>query len=185
MCTYSTSHLHRTLQLERIFWLFSNDDCELIGHLFSQLESSGAVNIPEDLLQRVCVNINFLKIPRRGQESSKVVSSFGCDDAAVKATMQRCWKENKYLLCPHTAVGVACYYQKLTKTTPPMVPGNPSVVLATASPAKFPEAVQVAGLVPEVNTTVEKWLEMPPRRDDGSLTRLGGNLTTEGGRYHQ
>ncbi|XP_071827200.1 threonine synthase-like 2 isoform X3 [Apostichopus japonicus] len=85
--------------LERIFWLFSNDDCELIGHLFSQLESSGAVNIPEDLLQR----------------SSKVVSSFGCDDAAVKATMQRCWKENKYLLCPHTAVGVACYYQKLTK----------------------------------------------------------------------
>lgn len=68
MQLFNFSFTQNPYNLERIFWLFSNDDCELIGHLFSQLESSGAVNIPEDLLQRVCVNINFLKIPRRGQE---------------------------------------------------------------------------------------------------------------------
>lgn len=38
-----------------------------------------------------------------------------------------------------------------------------SVILATASPAKFPEAVSTAGLTPEDNPIVEKWLKLPSK----------------------
>ncbi|KAJ8026081.1 Threonine synthase-like 2 [Holothuria leucospilota] len=133
--------------LERILSLFSNNDCNLIRELFTKQETEGAVRIPDDLLQKV----------------HSTLTSHGCTDDAVKTTMQRCWKENGYLLCPHTAVGVACYYHKLAQRAGENSQIKHSVVLATASPAKFPEAVSTAGLTPEDNPIVEKWLQLPSK----------------------
>jgi threonine synthase len=50
------------------------------------------------------------------------------------------WRECEYLLDPHSAIGVKA---ALDSGVPP---GIPVITLATAHPAKFPEAVRSAGL---------------------------------------
>ena len=53
-------------------------------------------------------------------------------------TIQRFWAEDSYLLCPHSSVGAAAPLQLgLEKSK--------TVVLATAHPAKFPDAVSKVG----------------------------------------
>ena len=32
-------------------------------------------------------------------------------DEEIKGTIKRCWDDNQYTICPHTAVGVAYYYR--------------------------------------------------------------------------
>jgi threonine synthase len=66
------------------------------------------------------------------------------DDAETLEVMGRVWREKKYLLDPHSAVGfgVAEDYRKAH-------PGEAVVTLATAHPAKFPDAVkQATGVSP-------------------------------------
>jgi threonine synthase len=58
---------------------------------------------------------------------------------AVAGEMRRSWSEAGYLLDPHTAVGVASARPELGRT-----PATPMVVLGTAHPAKFPDAVEAA-----------------------------------------
>lgn len=60
------------------------------------------------------------------------------DEAGTMATIKAVWQESGYLLDPHTAVGVAAARAVETDPTVPMV------VLATAHPAKFPDAVERA-----------------------------------------
>lgn len=60
------------------------------------------------------------------------------DEDATLATVKAVWEESGYLLDPHTAVGVASARSIATDPTIPMV------VLATAHPAKFPDAVEKA-----------------------------------------
>jgi threonine synthase len=55
----------------------------------------------------------------------------------VLDTIRRYWKERRYLLDPHTAVGVAVA-ERLRD------PAEPLVCLATAHPAKFPDAIREA-----------------------------------------
>ena len=59
------------------------------------------------------------------------------DTANTLATIQRYWKEHRYLLDPHTAVGVAVGERHLTAEVP-------MICLATAHPAKFPQAIRDA-----------------------------------------
>jgi threonine synthase len=54
------------------------------------------------------------------------------------------WRDCEYLLDPHSAIGVKA---ALDSDVPPAVP---VVSLATAHPAKFPEAIKSAGLDHEV-----------------------------------
>ncbi|WP_431861177.1 threonine synthase [Azospirillum sp.] len=61
------------------------------------------------------------------------------DEAATMATITDTWKRHGgYTVDPHTAVGVASAAAVET------APGRPVVVLATAHPAKFPDAVEKA-----------------------------------------
>jgi len=57
----------------------------------------------------------------------------------VKATMKAYHSTHNYLLCPHTACGVCAVEQLQDKVSPSAA--HQVVVLGTASPAKFPEAV--------------------------------------------
>ncbi|XP_059506334.1 threonine synthase-like 2 isoform X2 [Stegostoma tigrinum] len=77
---------------------------------------------------------------------AQTFASCTVNDDSVIATMLRCWKENEYLLCPHSAVAVAYHYQELGLDTRSI----PRCCLATAAAAKFPEAVLKAGLTPEI-----------------------------------
>lgn len=59
------------------------------------------------------------------------------DTASTLAIIRRYWKEHRYLLDPHTAVGVHVGEQHRA--------GNvPMICLATAHPAKFPQAIRDA-----------------------------------------
>jgi threonine synthase len=70
------------------------------------------------------------------------------DDETTLRTIATTYKESGVLVDPHTAVGLAAA-QSLPHE-------GPSIVLATASPAKFPEAVQRAT---EINPILPKHLE--------------------------
>ncbi|MBM6453090.1 threonine synthase, partial [Lacticaseibacillus paracasei] len=61
-------------------------------------------------------------------------------DAQIAASIAAVWKQNDYLLDPHTAVGyhVMQQYRETTGDS------TPNVLLATASPYKFPRAVSQA-----------------------------------------
>jgi threonine synthase len=69
-------------------------------------------------------------------------------EAETAATMARVWKETGELIDPHTAVGL--HVAQLAKVKAPMV------TLATAHPAKFPDAVKAAtGQTPRLPQRLE------------------------------
>ncbi len=66
-------------------------------------------------------------------------SGAAVDEAATADEIGRTWREAGYLLDPHTAVGVRAARGALQRD-----PATPMVVLGTAHPAKFPDAVERA-----------------------------------------
>ncbi len=109
--------------LERLLSLLSGD-AELVSGLMTRLRDEGFYQVPGALLE-------------------KIQASFfaGCsDDRRGLEVIGRVWREQGYLLDPHTAAGWACAedYREKTGDTAPMV------VLSTASPYKFPAAVLTA-----------------------------------------
>lgn len=46
---------------------------------------------------------------------SEVVTSVSVSDEAITQAMGRCWDENQYLLCPHSAVAVSYHYQQMNR----------------------------------------------------------------------
>jgi threonine synthase len=70
-------------------------------------------------------------------------ASGSADEAATAATIARTLMGSRLLVDPHTAVGIAVAQKHLG--------GTPMVTLATAHPAKFPDAVEAAcGIRPEL-----------------------------------
>jgi threonine synthase len=70
-------------------------------------------------------------------------TSFSVDDAMTCATIAGVYEESEYLLDPHSAIGVRAARECRDD------PGVPMVTLATAHPAKFPEAIARAGVARE------------------------------------
>ncbi len=69
----------------------------------------------------------------------QLFTSYRLDDESMMAVIHDMWQKNGYLLDPHTAIGVAAARHTRRRQDIPMV------CLATAHPAKFPEAVRKAG----------------------------------------
>jgi len=72
-------------------------------------------------------------------QARELFSSYRLDDEETLAVIREVFETNEYLIDPHTAIGV----QAARKTR--RSPAVPMVCLATAHPAKFPEAVKQAG----------------------------------------
>jgi threonine synthase len=84
------------------------------------------------------------------------------DEEETAATIRTLLKETGYCIDPHTAVGVAVA-EKETRD-----PAVPMVVLSTAHPAKFPDAVEAAcGQRPALPDWLADLAERPER-----VTRL-------------
>ena len=80
------------------------------------------------------------------------------DEAATLDEIHRTWKETKYLLDPHTAVGVSAA-RRVERD-----PAVPMVTLATAHPAKFPDAIRKAiGAPPPSPPIVTRQADLPER----------------------
>ena len=73
------------------------------------------------------------------------ISGDSVDDAATLATMRSAFEQTGYVADPHTAVGLTAA-QRLRQRGETA----PLIILSTAHPAKFPEAVELAiGRTPE------------------------------------
>lgn len=104
--------------------------------LFELYDRDGAAiaKLMEDFKQGA-VSIEDSRFAR----ARELFASLAVDDEATCATIADVLEESGYLLDPHSAIGVAA-------ARACRLPGNaPVITLATAHPAKFPEAVRKAG----------------------------------------
>lgn len=94
---------------------------ELTGACMADLKRTGRYSVPEDVLSKM----------------QKLFWGGFCDLDATRAEIARCWREERYLLDPHTAVASGVLRQYRTET------GDlaPTIVAATASPYKFADNV--------------------------------------------
>ncbi|KAL2100302.1 hypothetical protein ACEWY4_004696 [Coilia grayii] len=118
--------------MERVLWLLSGKNGPLVKQMLEEFQKSHRLPLPDTL----------------HKELSSLMSAGSVCDKGIVESMRRCWEENHYLVCPHTAVAVWYHYQ-----TPPR-PGENRCYVATASPAKFQAAVQEAGLSQELPEAV-------------------------------
>ncbi|RUT31173.1 threonine synthase [Arsenicitalea aurantiaca] len=105
------------------------------------------------------------------------------NEPATRQTMAETYRSAEYLLDPHTAVGVA-----VARTA--RRDGVPMVTLATAHPAKFPEAVRDAtGIEPPLPLWLADLYERPERlsvldNDQGEIERFIKARTRSGEDLH-
>ncbi len=86
-------------------------------------------------------------------EIRALFSAHRADETETQETMRRVYKQTGYIADPHTAVGLAAAVREPEDARAPMI------VLATAHPAKFPEAVERAiGRVPAIPERLQRVL---------------------------
>lgn len=95
------------------------------------------------LMESLRQNHHFTLSPAAHAALKARFSAASTDDAATLATIGQTYRDSGYLLDPHTAVGVSVAQKTRRHKDAPMV------TLATAHPAKFPDAVkQASGIHP-------------------------------------
>ena len=105
--------------LERLLYLLSGDTA-LVAGLMKDLSEQGFYRVPDALL---------------GAIQTEFAAGY-CDDAQAEAVIGRVYREQGYLMDPHTACGWAAAETHRGDA--------PTVVLSTASPYKFSTAVLTA-----------------------------------------
>ena len=124
---------------ERLLFEACGRDAERIRHMMAGLAQSGAFTIPDQALATIRHDFAALR----------------ADEEAVSGCMRWVLDTTGYLLDPHTAVGVVASNAQLDND-----PSTPSIVLATAHPAKFPDAVkQATGIHPALPPHLADLLE--------------------------
>jgi threonine synthase len=103
-------------------------------------------------------------------EAREEFASYACDDDATRAEIARTWRQSGILLDPHSAVGMSA---ARTHGARDKDRGTPMIVLATAHPAKFPDAIEQAiGVHPALPPRLADLMERPER-----LVRLKNDIT--------
>ncbi|MHA1600318.1 MAG: threonine synthase, partial [Alphaproteobacteria bacterium] len=99
----------------------------------------------------------------RWKKALKLFDGARTDDDATLAEMARVYRETGELVDPHTAVGIAAARAKIEAGT--LTEANtPVIALATAHPAKFPDAVERAtGLRPALPSSLADLYEREER----------------------
>lgn len=113
---------------ERLLFDASNRDASVIQNQMASLKQSGSFEVSDETMKNISTQF------AAGACSEEDTSS------QIKETLQQC----AYLVDPHTAVGLHVAEQHLSHETP-------MITLATAHPAKFPDAVKAAsGVYPDL-----------------------------------
>ncbi|MBW1606027.1 threonine synthase [Lactobacillus sp. Sy-1] len=105
---------------ERLLFYKSGEDSSAIKALMDQLETSGKYQVSPELL-------------------ASIQADFECgysDDAQIEASIKEVFERDHYLMDPHTASGYSVMRAAQAKH-----PETPMVLLSTASPYKFVDAV--------------------------------------------
>ncbi len=131
--TYGRQPLAHTLSPSMDITVSSNFE-RLLFDLYDRDGSAIA-----DLMQRFDAgDISFTATAM--QRARALFSSHCVSDEQTCQQIARTWNECEYLLDPHSAIGV---HAALASD---VAPGIPLISLATAHPAKFPDAIKKAGL---------------------------------------
>jgi threonine synthase len=114
---------------ERYLYYLYDQDPERVKSAMAALDENGEIVFSQE--ERIQVRKDF--------------ASASIDERATLSAIRETYHKTGYVLDPHTAVGVAA-----ARRLAPDLPKGPIVCLATAHPAKFPEAVRKAiGREPE------------------------------------
>lgn len=106
--------------VERLLYLASLGDQELVAGLMRMLREQGHYQLPDDVFR--AIQADFLAVSATEEDTL--------------AAIRQAWEEHRYVLDPHAAVAWHAYGQLQTQLTP-----GKTLVLATASPFKFPGTV--------------------------------------------
>ncbi|KFQ06336.1 Threonine synthase-like 2, partial [Haliaeetus albicilla] len=137
----SAMDIQEPYNMERILWLLLGSDSRLTKMLMERFSVSKSLKLPEDLHRKL----------------SETLRSCSASDKDIVRAMQRCWEENRYLLCPHSAVAAHYHYSQPNRARLhqmfscfSFLFSVPRCCLAPASAAKFQDALLRAGLVPQL-----------------------------------
>ncbi len=115
--------------LERLLFDACERDGQEVARLMGRFREEGELSLPAEQMATV----------------RRLFSATWLDDGAIRAAVAAAYRELGRLIDPHTAVGVAAGRAHRTGA------GVPLVTVATAHPAKFPDAVEGAtGVRPEL-----------------------------------
>ena len=159
--TYALKTVHQTqspsmdIQIssnfERVLFDACDRDGAAIRGAMASLGQSGAFTVAPEPLRRLRAEFD----------------AFRTGEAETQAEMARTYRETGHILDPHTAVGVSAARRALAGD-----PGTPMVVLGTAHPAKFPDAVEKAtGRHPPLPPHMKDLMTRPER-----INRLPNDL---------
>ncbi|HUW73862.1 MAG TPA: threonine synthase [Methyloceanibacter sp.] len=107
---------------ERLLFELAGRDAARVGGLMEELRSTGAFKLSQGELGQL----------------RELFSAYSVGEDETEMTIRGVFEETGMLVDPHTAVAIAASHQE------PDQGGAPMVVLSTAHPAKFPEAVKRA-----------------------------------------
>ncbi|NP_001088267.1 threonine synthase-like 2 [Xenopus laevis] len=125
----SAMDIQEPYNMERILWLLAGSEKSHIKEMMKEFQEKKRVKLPEQLHKKIA-----------GAMTSCVVT-----DENILGTIGRCWEENHYLLCPHSAVAVYYHYQQMDSNDK-----SPRCCLAPASAAKFQDVIIKANLTPDI-----------------------------------
>lgn len=133
-----------------LFWAYGKDGAA-ISALMDELKTKGTFTVSANAMVQL----------RDTYDSGSV------GEARTLEVIGETLKETGELVCPHSAVGVGVAAGAIERD-----PGTPMVTLATAHPAKFPDAVEEAtGLRPALPPRMADLFERPER-----VTRVANDL---------
>ncbi|MBN2332970.1 MAG: threonine synthase [Deltaproteobacteria bacterium] len=130
---------------ERYLYYLLDGDSAAICKVFAELQESGRIAIGNHRFARV---------------QTDFASGYSSNEENI-ATIAEFYQQTGYILDPHTAVGV----QVARKLNPPRTSDRVTTIcLATAHPAKFPQAVEKAiGFPPPVPVSLQGIEQLPSR----------------------
>jgi threonine synthase len=132
---------------ERLLFEASGRDAETVRRLMDGLKQSGRFVLPDAMLAKI----------REDFDAGRA------DETETAAAIRAAFREAGDLVDPHTAVALAVADRDMSDTS------VPNIVLSTAHPAKFPDAVEAAcGMRPHLPA----WLEgLMGKREDTRIMR--------------
>jgi len=133
--------------VERLLYLYSGCDGNFVRDIMNKFHHEGTVSLPEKIVEKM---------------QSVLKCHTKVHDDEIITTMQRCFKENDYLICPHTATAVAYHYKYNGSH-------GKRICFATASPDKFEEAVEQAKLPKSGSILIENLHKKPEKFVDMKL----------------
>ncbi len=137
--TYSPSmDIQVASNFERYLYYLHGEDAETVASLMAQFKAEGRIDITGDALRQVQSDF----------------SAYSVENEECLNTIRAYYDEHDYLLDPHTACGAAAS-DRLTQE------GEAAVVLSTAHPAKFDEAIRLRNISQSYPRQIQALFDKP------------------------